>query len=406
MKAMSVRKNNIRKYLLCDVVSQFGSGMSFISLNWFVLQKTGDSNAVGIVMFLGILGGIIAAFFAGVISDHFNRKSILVFSNFLRALFISVIICLMSYNQFNVIFAYMLAFVGGLGLHVYMSASRAFMQELIEQKDVVKWQSFIEVSIQVSMLIAALLTGVFYNLFGMKVILGMEVFSFFISNILLYNIEHQSLVYKAAKDRIRHKYSQGLLYLKSHIWMFIFAVIMVLPYVAAVTLDIVMPHYISQHLSADVVMYGIMNMSYGVGGSVAGLVIIYVLSKYSHVASINMCLSVAVVALLFLFFNREAVISSPLFFFFGLSNSSIKIILNSILMKNVSNEYMGRALSVVSLTSSVLQMLATYVVSLMIEEFISMNSIVFLVLIMTFSYGCFLWWLPKYRRYLNTRVHA
>ncbi len=398
------KKRNARRYLLCDVISQFGSGMSFVSLNWFVFQKTGDSNSVGIVMLLGILGGVIAAFFAGAISDHFNRKSILVFSNFLRALFISVIICFMSYNQFNILFAYLLAFVGGLGLHVYMSASRAFMQELIDQKDIVRWQSFIEVSIQASMLVSGLLTGILYNLFGIKVILGIEVLSFFVSNILLYTIEHESLVYKTVKDRLIHKYAQGYHYLRSHVWMFIFAVIMVLPYVATVMLNTVMPHYVSNHLGSDVVMYGIMNMSYGVGGGMAGLVIMYVLSKYSHVASINICLSVGVMALMFLFFNRDAMVSSPLFFFFGLSNSSIKIILNSILMKNVSNEYMGRALSVVSLTSAVLQMLATYVVSVMIDRYIGLNSIIFLVLVMAVSYGCFVWYLPKYRKYLQKRV--
>lgn len=403
--SVNIEKNNIKKYLLSDVISQFGSGMSFISLNWFVFQQTGSNNSVGIVMMLGILGGVLATFFSGVIADHFNRKSVLIFSNGLRALCILLALYSMMYGQFSVLSAYVLSFTSGVGLHIYMTASRAFMQELVERDSVIKWQSCMEISMQASMLVSGILTGFLYNLFGMNVILGIEVFSFFISSVLLCLIKYQGMSYQVSKDQFLQKYLKGYGYFKSNSGIFIFALVMNLPYVATVTLNTVMPSYVSQHLYSDAVTYSMMCMSYGIGGTLAGLVVMHSSSKYSYLLKTNAFLCLSIASLLALFFNKAISFSYFFIFLFGLANSSIKIILNSTLMRNISHEYMGRALSVINLVSTVLQMGSTYLVSILIDRFSQFNGFMFLISIMLISYGLFTCFLPKFKNFITSKSY-
>ena len=45
----------LKYYYLSDFITQVGLSLAYIGLNWFILQVTGSSLDVGILMILGIL---------------------------------------------------------------------------------------------------------------------------------------------------------------------------------------------------------------------------------------------------------------------------------------------------------------------------------------------------------------
>ena len=71
----------LKYYYLSDLITQVGLSLTFIGLNWFVLEATGSSLDVGILMILGILSGLAGSLIAGTIADSFNRKFILIHMN-------------------------------------------------------------------------------------------------------------------------------------------------------------------------------------------------------------------------------------------------------------------------------------------------------------------------------------
>src|ERR1700690_893117 len=109
------------KYFVSDLVSQFGSSLSFLALNWYILKKGGGAESVGWMIIFDVLGRFVATLFAGRLTDSCNKKYLLIISNLLRALFIVLI--LLCGRELSVVSAYLLAFVGGVGLTITMTAS-------------------------------------------------------------------------------------------------------------------------------------------------------------------------------------------------------------------------------------------------------------------------------------------
>ncbi len=122
-----------RAFFLSDIVSGFGVGMATIGANWFVLMKTGSNQYVGILLAVNVIAGFVASLFPGVITDKYNRKTVIFFTHAIRALFccccslccrISISICITCTRS-----PLLMASAGR------MSASRSFLQEILEEKN-------------------------------------------------------------------------------------------------------------------------------------------------------------------------------------------------------------------------------------------------------------------------------
>jgi MFS family permease len=79
------RNRNFRQLWLCQVVSQMGDWFNTIALYTIVLNLTGSGRAVGLVLVARFLPSVFAGPLAGVVVDRFNRRTIMIASDVLRA---------------------------------------------------------------------------------------------------------------------------------------------------------------------------------------------------------------------------------------------------------------------------------------------------------------------------------
>ena len=111
----------LKYYYLSDLITQVGLSLTLIGLNWFVLEATGSSLDVGILMILGILSGIAGSLISGIIADSFNRKFILINMNSIQAfLALIVLIIIIFTKQFQINHIYILATLNGFIFNIYM----------------------------------------------------------------------------------------------------------------------------------------------------------------------------------------------------------------------------------------------------------------------------------------------
>lgn len=110
----------LKYYYLSDLITQVGLSLTLIGLNWFVLEATGSSLDVGILMILGILSGIAGSLIAGAIADSFNRKFILIHMNSIQAfLALIVLIIIIFTEKFEINHIYILATLNGFIFNIY-----------------------------------------------------------------------------------------------------------------------------------------------------------------------------------------------------------------------------------------------------------------------------------------------
>jgi MFS family permease len=363
-----LKQRNFRNYFLADAVSQFGTGMSFIGVNWFMLKLTGTSASVGLLIACALVGGLVMFPFAGTISDRFDRRGVLIWSNVARALFILLIAGVYFFGPFHPAYLYMLEFVAGAGWTIYYAASRALVQEILPTGDYAKGNSFIEVSLQVGMFTASGAAGIIYKYFGFGSIMIIDAATFFISNLFLAGIHCAHVEAHDRAESFARRLRNGLAYLKDNPVIFAFGVVAFISFVATMSSNAVLPAYVYKHLRSDAVVFGISDMLYGVGACVAGLVTASIAARLTKSRTVVLGFAFSTTALFYLVFNGSVAGLYAGYLVFGLCNAGIRILTNTILMEEVPKAYMGRAMSVWMGISYVLEAVSTYGVGVFVDR--------------------------------------
>lgn len=333
-------------FFLADIISGFGVGMSTIGANWYLLDETGSTGAVGIMLALNVIAGFIVSPFTGILTDKFNRKGVIQFTFILRAVAIGILTAVFIFDGFTIGYIYLFAIVNGIGWSIYMSASRSLIQELLPDGELSKGNSLIEISLQVGMFMAGAASGFIYKFAGFETILLINTLMFVASSLFMIFVKYQSILLEDKDEGYVQSFKKGIHYLRSHKITFLLGVVAIVPLVGTMIFNVVLPEYVSVTLNADSVVFGFSDMAYGIGGLVSGFIAAPFAKKMTEHKAVSIIFFLSVVTLMGLSFNSLVLFIYMGSFIIGFSNSSIRIIMNTMLMEIVPKTLMGRAMSV------------------------------------------------------------
>lgn len=345
--SFAVLKNpKFRLFFASDIISGFGVGMATIGANWFVLMKTGETASVGLLLAVNVVAGFFASLFSGVLTDRLSRKTLIFYTHTLRAIGMSIIVLILYTNKFNIAYLYVFAVINGIGWTIYITASRSFLQEILEQQNYVAGNSLLEISLQAGMFLAAGGSGFLYRYYSFEMILWVNILMFVISAVMIKSIGHMSELATETKESYAQTLKEGFRFLKQHKAIFMLGVISIIPLIVTMIFNVVLPNYVNDTLAKDSVTFGFADMSYGIGGLLSGFLISLVTHKIKMEKLVIGFFILATVDLFFLSQNTLVLNLYLCSLLLGLSNSSLRILMNSVLMNIVAKEYMGRAMSV------------------------------------------------------------
>ena len=99
-------------------ISNMLSGCSYwtfsVGLSWLVLQETGNSANVGIVIFASMLPFLLVSPFAGYISDKYDRKSLALLMYIFNTIFCLILFVSSILNFYPLLFIASIAFILGV----------------------------------------------------------------------------------------------------------------------------------------------------------------------------------------------------------------------------------------------------------------------------------------------------
>ncbi|KPC98092.1 hypothetical protein B9L19_13750 [Geobacillus thermocatenulatus] len=104
-----------------------------LAIPLLVLQATGSSLLMGAMYALGFFAEFLVSFFGGAIVDSVNRKKLLMFISTLQALFISILPISASFEFFNIIIIFLVAFVLDICIAIYRIADISIIPQLVEK---------------------------------------------------------------------------------------------------------------------------------------------------------------------------------------------------------------------------------------------------------------------------------
>ncbi|ANE46375.1 transporter [Paenibacillus swuensis] len=341
-----LKTRRFRNYFIADIVSGFGVGMSTIGANWYLMDRTGSITSVGLMLSLNVISGFLVSAFAGTFVDRWNRKSILLWANVVRAIALLLIALAFLVTGFHLEYLYAFAAVNGMGWALYMTASRSLVQELLPEKDLIHGNSLIEISLQVGMFTAGGLSGILYKFIGFEAILLLNTAAFIVSSLFLRRIEYTAMPNDNAGESYVKSFRDGFHYLAERPSLFVLGIVSIIPLVTTMVFNVVLPGYVSTAVKGDSIVFGLSDMCYGIGGLLSGFLAAPLARKLSQHGTILIIFLVSVLNLAAIAFNTTVFLLYIGCVLIGLTNSSLRILMTTTLMESVSKSYMGRATSV------------------------------------------------------------
>ena len=129
--ALSVR--NYRIYAAGAIISNTGTWMGRVAQDWVVLTELTDNSAqaLGIVTGLQFLPMLLLTPLAGVLSDAFPKRKVMLVSQSLMALFAMIMAVAVLTGHMQLWHMYVLAFLSGCAAAVDAPARQAFVSEMV-----------------------------------------------------------------------------------------------------------------------------------------------------------------------------------------------------------------------------------------------------------------------------------
>jgi MFS family permease len=177
-----------RKFMflwLAQAASGLGSTFAEFSLSWMVYQMTGSKVAMGSIWVAYMLPNMIIQMFAGPFLDRWDRKKVMIFSEWFRATAFLVPAILYPMGLLETWHLYVVSFAIGIAQPLFYPSSMAYVADVLPKDYLMKGNSLLEGTGQIIMLLGPTLGGLLISVFGPESVLSILIIALGISGILL-----------------------------------------------------------------------------------------------------------------------------------------------------------------------------------------------------------------------------
>lgn len=349
-----------------QLISQLGMQAYTIAMMFWLMENTGSSLVMSLILTLSILPSVLFGPIAGVIADQVSRKKILIVTDLIRGLsvlFLSMMMFAGFGNHFVMIALFAgVSIVNGISKAFFQPAVDAFIPDLVTNDKLPKTIAFFQSSTQCSTIIGQALGGILYRVLGAPVLLLLDAISYFLSALSELFIQHDTKEH-AKINGISNNYQQhkadlmdGFRYVKSRKGMFhtmIFAS-SVNFFIAPVML--LLPFYVSEQLLEKAHWYGFL-LAVMALGSILGYWLSATVNVKGNRRAMVMFSSMWLFSCSLMLFSQTTSPKIALMglFIAGLSLGIFNLQATTLFQSNTPTEFRGRVMSLLmTITSGLL----------------------------------------------------
>ena len=339
---------------ICMYVSRW---MQMTTLSWFVLDQTGSTFSVGLVVFFGMVPFLFIGIFGGFLADKLDRKKLIVVTQFLNLVAAVIMSLLLLYGSVEYWYAYIAIIVPGLGWSLDMPSRRSLIMDMMGSRGITNGVALDSVGMHVSKMVGPAVAGAmiaFVGVDGSYVVLT----SFMTVGCLLIlkvsqsknridvstEIEEQkglSQIYSNLVDGFKYVFTSQTI--SAVIVITIFMNLLLFPYMQMVTV------VSKEVLNVGPLLMGILMASDGMGALI-GSIGIASQDRMKYHGRIYLYGSLLSLGALFVFSSSSIYfISLVLLLFLGIGTSGFGTMQSTIVLLVSKPELRGRALGVVTI---------------------------------------------------------
>lgn len=359
-------KNN-QLLLLANATSNLGNWVYLVALNIIVWNLTKSPAAVAAIFIVVPLAKICSNLFSGSIIDRYHKKRLMILSDICRGIIIMFIPFLDSLPLI-----YICIFLTTAAGSLYGPSSIFLIKNIVNDQHKLRFNSLNSTFSSGAFILGPALGGVLVTLFSTSIAVWFNVFTFFLSAILVSKISFIESLTITKRQRIDLKtiyddFSFVFGYFKQNKLLGKLIIYYITVLMIAFALDSQEMPYIKETLRATDSMYGIIVSLAGVGAIIGGVTASKLTKKYTALQYIILGLPLMIVCYIGFYssFNVELAIIALVFLGFFMAFSNVGY--DTFYQQTIPNEIVGRVTASLLLIQSIIQIVFTFVLAAVVQ---------------------------------------
>jgi MFS family permease len=270
----ALRHRDFRLLWSAQAVSLGGDGIYLVAIAWLVYDISNRPGALAIVGFAWTLPQVAGLLLAGVLSDRFERRRLLVIADLVRCLAIGAIAALAYAGTAKIWHLVLLVVVYGLGQALFQPAYTAIVPEIVPREELLQANALREVLEPLGMRFAGpALGGALIALFGVGTAFLVDAATFAVSALLVVGISARPPP-RSEPGSMRRDLAEAWAYVRAHAWLWgtlvgaaLFLLFTLGPF------EVLLPYIIRNDLGGGAAVFGAV-LAAGGAGSIFGAMLI------------------------------------------------------------------------------------------------------------------------------------
>ncbi|HUK46335.1 MAG TPA: MFS transporter [Terriglobales bacterium] len=376
-----LQKKGLRFIFAANVISMVGSGMNSAAVAWYILQATHSEIALGTFALVQTLPAILMLPFTGVIIDREDRRRLVMMLDAARAVVILIVALLAYAHRVKVWELYAMNTLVAAGFWMFWPTITALIQELTPDDEFVHANTFLLAGVQGGWLIAGSIVGFVYNRIGLGGVLLLDVSSYVVSFLCYFavrkgrhvvprpaEIHHDIVAAEGAVEKFFRELRDGIQFLRGHREIVMLGISWALFLSAMMTGVVVTPPLSDNVYHKGAVGYGWLNGGWGVGAFVSAFYAPALIKKFGARRSIAISLGLLAVLMTSAPTMPFLALAVIVYAFMGSGRGITGVAMNTSLMEQIPQHFMGRVQNTFYFAGTILQVLQSYLVGAVAEK--------------------------------------
>jgi len=376
-------------YMAGNGCSSVGDGLQNIAMAWLIMQLTGSGFALGLMIAITYLPPLLLAPWAGVFSDSRDSKRTVVIVDLVRSLIIGSMVVMLYFDIFSMVFLYLLQGLLAFTNLMFKPASQSLVKETFSESEMVSVLSKASSLNLTSALIGGGMAGWLIAEYSPLLCLAFTSVNYLISaacNSQLQRIDCR--VIKKANVEFMEGIKGGWNFLVYKEGMLYLLFLSVISSASLQMANAIMAPYVINYLNGSSYLFTVLEISYGIGGVISGLLVSKALARWKQNVSLITLVGMGVFSFL-TGFREWTVLIVLCVFGLGFFTMFHLVTMQTLIQVNTPKEIIGSVAGlrsiIASLTKIVSGLLAGYFVDVIDIHYIfwGFSGIVFLTLLTT-----------------------
>lgn len=383
--ARALASRNYRLYFSGQLVSLAGTWMQQIAMIWLAYRLSNSAAVLGMVGFASQIPILLLGPFAGVLTDRFDRRRILIATQFLSLLQAVVLAVLTWQGRISPEWLIAMAFVLGTINALDLPARQAFSVQLVDKReDLANAIALNSLLMNSARFVGPALAGFAVAAIGEAWCFAINAASYLAVIVALLAIDtapnqrHDEPAWQAFRQGARYVLDHADI--RPRLLMVAAVSFLVTPYA------VLMPLFAREIFHGDARTYGLLIASAGVGALLAGL---YLASR-KHTGRLARQVTVGVLvagaALALFAVNANLVLAFPIVMVLGFAVITVIAGSNTLIQLQVEDAYRGRVMAIFSMAFLGIAPLGAFAVG-HLAELVGVQPVLFICGIATLAVG-------------------